>query len=176
MEMQIRTRWNLFAAEPQKTRYLIVSSVKASVPSSHVQYCLEMVITTGHPCSQLQTQLTIINQPIPRTTIGEIKTMLYKLQQLVFLLSTKPVTTASWVRDCSRISSRKGWVFSWLILVLWEKLDERKTLDELLKIWYIYICVGLCNYQHFLGHLIHKDKHSGKNVLHMPFNKWFVML
>lgn len=69
--------------------------------------CLEMVINARHPCSTLQPQLTLINHPTPKTTIGEIKTVQCKPQQLLFLLSTKPMATASRVRDCSRLLSRK---------------------------------------------------------------------
>lgn len=113
---------DVFATEPWKTCYLICNGLSTTIKLAI--YCLEMVITAGHPCSTLHPQLTLINQPIPKTTIGEIKAVLCKPQKPLFLLSTKPMATASRVRDCSRISSRKGRVFSKLTLVLWFWWDE----------------------------------------------------
>lgn len=112
----------VFATEPRKTFYLISNGLSTAIKLAI--YCLKMVITAGHPCSTLQPQLTPVKQPIPKTTIGEIKAALCKPQKPLFLLSTKPMATASRARDCSRISSRKGWVFSKLILVLWSWWDE----------------------------------------------------
>lgn len=97
---------DVFAAEPQKPCYLIRNGLSTIIKLAI--YCLEMVITAGHPCSTLQPQLTLINRPIPKTTKGEIKAALCKPQKPLFLLSTKPMASASRVRDCSRISSRKG--------------------------------------------------------------------
>lgn len=112
----------MFAVEPWEAPYLICNGLSTIVKLAI--YCLEMVIAAGHPRSTLQPQLTLINQPIPKTTIGKIKAELCKPQKPLFLLSTKPMVTTSRVRDWSRISTRKGWVFSKLILVLTSLCDE----------------------------------------------------
>lgn len=96
---------DLLAAQPWKARYLICNGLSAVIKLAI--YCLEMVICAGHPRSTLQPQLALINQPIPKTTMGEIKAELCKPQKPLFLLSTTP----SPVSDCSGLPSRKWWVF-----------------------------------------------------------------